>query len=120
VEEYNGYLALTNEEHQRMDRIDAGFPKYARELFIFGENYDGYWTNELLMRQVRKAAAIALIKYPKETHTVLWVFDRSSGHNAYNEDALIASRMNVTRGKFSKQSTAHNMMCNIQFPSGTK
>ena len=103
MEEYNGYLALTDEEHQRMNHIDTGFPKSARELFIFRENYDGYWSNELLMRQVRKAAAIALVKYPKEMHTGVWIFDQSSGHNAYTEDVLIASLMNVTPGKFQSE-----------------
>ena len=54
------YLALTDEPRWVSQICQGG---------IFGENYDGYWTNELLMRQVRKAAAIALIKYPKEMHT---------------------------------------------------
>ena len=60
VDEFGGYLALTDEELQRAQQIDPSFPRSARELFVFGENYDGYWTNELLMAQVRKAAAIAM------------------------------------------------------------
>jgi hypothetical protein len=81
-----------------MQQIDPGFPKSAWELFVFGEHYEGYWNNDLFMAQVRKAVSIALIKYPKETHTILWAFDQSSGHNAYSDDALIASRMNVNPG----------------------
>ena len=52
ITEYGGYLALTDEELQRARSLDPNFPRTARELFVFGEQYDGYWTNELLMAQV--------------------------------------------------------------------
>ena len=45
--------------------MDPAFPRAAREIFIFGENYEGYWTCELLLANVRKAAAIAMFKYPR-------------------------------------------------------
>ena len=42
--------------------MDPAFPRAAREIFIFGENYEGYWTCELLLENVRKAAAIELLE----------------------------------------------------------
>lgn len=45
--------------------MDPAFPRGAREKFIYGENYEGYWTSELLLANVRKAAAIAMFKYPR-------------------------------------------------------
>ena len=46
-------------------QIDPAFPQTARETFIFGENYEGYWTCEMLLSNLRKAAAIAMFKYPR-------------------------------------------------------
>ena len=36
--------------------------------------------------------------YPKEAFTLVFIFDQSSGHTAYQEDALNAQRMNVSDG----------------------
>ena len=50
------------------------------------------------MCQVGQAATIAEIKYPKETHNIVFLFDKSSGHTAYDDDSLHVSRMNVNPG----------------------
>ena len=50
------------------------------------------------MCQVGQAATIAEIKYPEETHNIVFLFDQSSGHTAYNDDSLQVSRMNVNPG----------------------
>lgn len=34
----------------------------------------------------------------RETHTLVWIFDQSSGHNRFADNALVASRMNVYPG----------------------
>ena len=38
---------------------------------------------------------IAEIKYPKEMHNLIFLFDQSSGHTAFVNDALNINRMNV-------------------------
>ena len=65
LEEYGGFLSLTDEELQRARQLDPNFPRAARETFIFGENYQGYWTCELLLANLRRAVAIAMFKYPR-------------------------------------------------------
>ena len=42
--------------------------------------------------------SIAEFKYRKNQNTLLFLFDQSSGHCAYADDALIASKMNVSDG----------------------
>ena len=45
------------------------------------------------------AIKIADIKYPKDVgYRVVWVFDNSSCHNAYADDALNANNMNAKPG----------------------
>ena len=64
VEEYKGFLSLTDEELQRAQQSDPAFPQSARKIFIFGKGYDGYW-NELLMENLKKAVKIAEFKYTR-------------------------------------------------------
>ena len=85
IEEYDGYLRTTNNE--------------ARMKIEYGAEKDGYWTGDKFLAQVKNAVSIAEEKYPRETHTVVWIFDHSSNHAARAKDALIASRMNVGPGK---------------------
>ena len=49
----------------------------------------------MFIAQDMKAAHIASFKYPEDTYNVVWIFDQSSNHRAYSEDALVARRMNV-------------------------
>lgn len=45
------------------------------------------------------AVKIADTKYPKDKgYQVAWVFDNSSCHNAYSENALVAANMNAKPG----------------------
>ena len=45
------------------------------------------------------AVAIAEFKYPKEAgYRLYWVFDQSSCHTAFSDDALNPSRMNMNPG----------------------
>ena len=63
-----------------------------------GLNSEGYWNSEKFLIQVENAFQIALKKYPSETHSLTFIFDQSSGHTAYTDDALNAHRMNVNDG----------------------
>ena len=99
VDEHNGYLALTDEEFDRASQTNPGIEKKARDLLLYGESKEGYWTGEKFMKQMRKAVAIAKIKYPmEEGWKVVWVFDQSSCHKAMAADALDVAKMNVNPG----------------------
>ena len=47
---------------------------------------------------MKKAITIAEFKYPFNKFTLVWLFDQSSGHCAYKEDALNVNKMNVKPG----------------------
>lgn len=47
---------------------------------------------------MKEAVTIAEIKYPSENYNIVVLFDQSSGHTSYDEDALIVSPMNVKPG----------------------
>lgn len=64
----------------------------------FGFQADGYWNNELFIKQVKTPISIAKFKYPVTQNTLVFLFDQSSGHCAYSDDALIAHKMNVLDG----------------------
>lgn len=40
-----------------------------------------------VLSNVRSAVAIAEVKYPKDLYDILWVFDQSSNHTAWSDDA---------------------------------
>ena len=47
------------------------------------------------MKQMENAVKIAEFKYTPAMHTLVWLFDRSSCHRAYAQDALNSNNMNV-------------------------
>ena len=65
----------------------------------YGENKEGYWTSEKFMAQIEVAATIAEVKYPREEgYRLVFIFDHSSCHGAYADDALNANKMNMKPG----------------------
>ena len=52
---------------------------------------------------------IVKIKYPVEYYDVFLLFDQSSGHTAFAEDALNANKMNVKPGGGSAKNARHHM-----------
>ena len=100
IEEYGGYLRLTPSELQENEHIPEALVQNpeAREKIEYGENRDGYWTGEKFLNQVVRASDIAKIKYPPETHTVVFVFDQSSNHTAMADDSLNAKKLNLNPG----------------------
>ena len=64
--------------------------KEAREYLEYGERL-------LDIKQISYSnGQCSNIKYPMDKgYRVAWVFDNSSCHNAYSEDALIAANMNA-------------------------
>ena len=94
-----GNLQLTEEVIRAQAKHGDKFWREARELLEYGESKDGYWTSERFLKQMDEAVKIADIKYPRsEGYRVNWLFDHSSCHNAYSEDALNATHMNAKPG----------------------
>ena len=100
IDEYNGYLRLTDDELERGKvKYGGNFQKEARLLLEYGESKEGYFTSDKFLSQMDHAVKIAEIKYPKEIgYRLVWVFDNSSCHNAYADDAINASLMNTKPG----------------------
>ena len=53
-----------------------------------GSVVDGYWTNDRFLRQVTKVVEIAELKYPSQGHSLVFIFNQSSNHSAFAEEAL--------------------------------
>ena len=66
IDEHNGFLALSDEEHDRAKALNRRIHKYAREFLEYGESRKGYWTRDKFVAQMHRAIKIAEIKYPKE------------------------------------------------------
>jgi hypothetical protein len=76
-------ISLTDDERCATVRFEYG-----------GES--GYWTHEQLIGQLEKAIRIFELSYPDAQG--VWIFDNSSNHAAYAEDALNPLHMNVGSG----------------------
>ena len=98
VTEYDGLLKLSDDEFKEAQEINPSVSQSAVEIIKYGAAGDGYWNNERFLKQVRKAITVAEFKYPLDKHTLVWLFDQSSGHCAYREDALNVNKMNVRPG----------------------
>lgn len=73
-------------------------PIEARIVFKFGAQSDGYWNSDHFISQVENVIKIAECKYPASDNDLVFLFDQSSGHCAYTDNALIAHKMNVSDG----------------------
>ena len=98
VTEFDGLLQLSLEEYRAAVKSDSSIRMCAREVVKFGSGSEGYWNNAKFLKQMERAVKIANRKYPSEKFTKVWIFDQSSGHCAYREDALNVNRMNVGSG----------------------
>ena len=106
IDQHNGFLRLGDEEYRNAKAGDPSFPKEARALLEYGAEREGYWTSEKFIANVADAVRIAEFKYPPHTHSICWLFDQSSCHRAFAEDALNAKRMNLRPG--GKQPKMHD------------
>lgn len=64
----------------------------SRRLFKAGSNRDGWWTFSNMVEQIEEDA-IKLFDALHPGCTAVFLFDNSSNHGAYPNDALVASRM---------------------------
>ena len=67
-------------------------------LLKYGAEKEGYWNSDQFMANIKDAVSITEFKYPPEKNTLVFIFDQSSCHKAFTENALNASRMNVRPG----------------------
>ena len=104
IDEYDGYLRLTQEQVQAFPRI----PKEARVIFKYGQA-DGYCNNKKFLQQMKSAMDIVDMKYPKSDF-IVWLFDQSSGHTSYSGDSLNVNWMNIKDG--GKQPALRNTTWN--------
>lgn len=93
IEQHDGFLRLPEFQARHAD-----LPSTARVLLEYGAEKEGYWNSERFINNVKDALKIAAFKYPARRNTLVFVFDQSSCHKAFAEDALNASRMNVRPG----------------------
>ena len=99
ITEKEGYLYLSESEHDVAKETDPDIPRGARTLLEYGEARDGYWTSDKFMKQMLGAVKIAEAKYPKEKgFRLFWVFDQSGCHMAISDDSLNVNRMNAKEG----------------------
>ena len=68
------------------------------------------WDSEKFLNQVEHSIKIAEIKYPKESHSLVFLFDQSGGHTAFSDDALNVNHMNVRPG--GAQAKLHDTVWN--------
>ena len=69
-----------------------------------GKNKEGFWDGDCQVEQAKKIQKIMIIKYPG--HVIHHVYDWSSGHHAYDDDALNGNKMNAGPG--GKQPSMHD------------
>jgi len=62
-----------------------------------GTNRDGWWTNKDVVKQV-KERAIPIFERTHPGKVAMFMFDNSCNHNAFADDALVVSRMNLKDG----------------------
>ena len=98
LNEFNGLLQLSYIEISRRDEDGSDVPMLAREVLYIGAENEGYFTSENFCAQVSKAANIAAFKYSHRVYDVIFVVDEAKIHTAFDDVALIASRMTVGPG----------------------
>jgi predicted transcriptional regulator len=94
----------------------CGWLEEASETLEYGKNYDGYWTGELLVKQVREHRKLyrwamrlidtqlkekiipAFERIHGPGYQALIIVDNSQGHSAYAADALRTKSMNLSPG----------------------
>ncbi|KAF8231337.1 hypothetical protein L208DRAFT_1277353 [Tricholoma matsutake] len=76
----------------------VGWLEEATQTLEYGKNYEGYWTGELFVKQLKDKIIPTFKCMHGAGHQALIMVNNSQGHSAYSEDALLVSRMNVNPG----------------------
>jgi hypothetical protein len=59
VDEFNGYLQLSDDQFIEARKQSPEIKKEARVLLEYGEGKEGYWTSERFLSQMKTSVAIA-------------------------------------------------------------
>ncbi|KAF8572942.1 hypothetical protein K439DRAFT_1650080 [Ramaria rubella] len=86
----------------------------ATQTLEYSKNYEGYWTGELFVKQLKETIIPAFEAAHGPGYQALIMVDNSQGHSAYALDALLVSHMNMNPG--GKQA----LMCNGWFEQNGK
>lgn len=95
-----GRLRLSEEECEANDLLPDDQRLTHTEACVTihpGENRDGWWTNKDIIQQVIERA-IPIFERIHPGKIAVFLFDNSSNHCAFAQDALLCSRMNLYSG----------------------
>lgn len=81
-------------------RIEGG--RSSRKVFKAGTGRDGWWTIKDMIQQL-KEDAIPLFDQLHPNCTAVFLFDNSSNHSAYADDALVATRMTLNEREWGTE-----------------
>lgn len=84
----------------------------ARKIIYPGKGHDAWWDLPQLIEQVK--IAISVFEYTHPGCVGVFVFDRSSAHEGFAEDALNVNSMNLNPG--GKQKKLHNTIIPLNNP----
>ena len=116
-----GTLAMTEDQHKRLNEKLQGdgkatVPQEALVTMKIGKvhkgklldvEHDGYWTNELLMKQLDFGITIFEELHPGSQG--LFLFDNSTGHGKYADGALRTPTMNLYPGGETAKDEGHGV-----------
>jgi hypothetical protein len=106
-----GWIKLSEEQiKDQLNLPDAlRLPTFeARKITYPGKGFDSWWDLAQLIKQLKNT--ITIFEYTHPNCTAVFVFDRSSAHEGYAEDALNISSMNINLGGKQKK------MCDTFIP----
>ncbi|KAH6905763.1 hypothetical protein BKA70DRAFT_1107273, partial [Coprinopsis sp. MPI-PUGE-AT-0042] len=76
----------------------VGWIMAASQTLEYGKNYEGYWTGELFVTQLKERIIPGFEAAHSPGYQALIMVDNSQGHSTYAQDALLATCMNVKPG----------------------
>ncbi|PPQ84825.1 hypothetical protein CVT24_013261, partial [Panaeolus cyanescens] len=88
---------MTAQANDGRKKIVGHMPDAGQSL-EYGKNYEGYWTGELFVKQLKEKIIPEFERLHGPGYQALILVDNSQGHCAYAEDALLVSRMNLKPG----------------------
>jgi len=85
----HGPLKITKEQGTELNIAEKD--QQARNLLKAGRGREGYWESADMIEAVAKAIRIFNLVHPNQQG--VFIFDQSTNHNAYGNDALLVNRM---------------------------
>ncbi|KZV99844.1 hypothetical protein EXIGLDRAFT_668139 [Exidia glandulosa HHB12029] len=107
IYEDGGYLRLdarARAKHDALPRSEHLKTTDSMVIIYPGKNHDGWWDLKQLFAQIVDALDVFEYLHPEDQ--AVFIFDQSTAHAAYADDALVASRMQVGSG--TKQPKMHD------------